>query len=524
MGDEEFEGRKLATVRRIKATHAIAGADVIEVAEIDGWQVVAKKGEFAAGDLCVYFEIDSFLPVLPHFEFLRKSCFRNVPDLGDGFRLKTIKLRGELSQGLALPLASLPHALADPQVGTDLTEALGVRKFEPPPSALLTHQKPGAQPHAFKPFPTFLKRTDQERIQNCFQELLERCDIGELRFEVSMKLDGSSMTAYFLDGVFGVCSRNLEVVPDPTNMFWAAARSARLEERLRHLGRNVALQGELMGPGIQQNRERVPDYTLFLFAILDIDTQHYLIPAERMALLAQLNAVPLPPVAVAVAEVMVVGEGGDVAAGAAGAAECVSATNSTGADGVVLATTPALAAALAAVDVAAGPGPATVTATAAGGAGEAGVGGDATGQAAAAGEASAAAAISAAAISAAVSAAADPAPTTARGSKAAGKGKSKGKAGSAAGGAAGADGDGGGAGVKWPAAWGARIEGIQHTPIIDAAFDLAVFGGQIAAALAFADRPSVVHAIAEGVVLKCTTHANPTFKIINNKYLLKCEE
>src|SRR5438309_10635527 len=96
--------RKLATIRRISKIEPIEGADRIVKATIDGWELVTQKDNYRVGDLCVYFEIDSFLPVRPEFEFLRKGCFKSTKNLGDGFRIKTIKLRGQVSQGLSLPL------------------------------------------------------------------------------------------------------------------------------------------------------------------------------------------------------------------------------------------------------------------------------------------------------------------------------------------------------------------------------------------------------------------------------------
>jgi len=94
--------RKLASIRRVADISPIDGADNIELLKIDGWNVVANKGIHKENDLVVFFEIDSFLPVRPEFEFLRKSCFRSTKNLGDGFRLKTVKLRGTISQGLVL--------------------------------------------------------------------------------------------------------------------------------------------------------------------------------------------------------------------------------------------------------------------------------------------------------------------------------------------------------------------------------------------------------------------------------------
>ena len=99
--------RKLASIRRVVEIKPIEGADAIEAIRVDGWWCVTKKGEFKVNDLCTYFEVDSFLPVRPEFEFLRKACFKSTKHLGDGFRLKTIKLRGQVSQGLALPITIL---------------------------------------------------------------------------------------------------------------------------------------------------------------------------------------------------------------------------------------------------------------------------------------------------------------------------------------------------------------------------------------------------------------------------------
>lgn len=99
--------RKLATIRKIQKILPIENANAIELIKIDGWQCVAKKGEFLPDELCVYFEIDSFLPVRPEFEFLRKSSFRTMADGSEGFRIRTVKLRGQVSQGIIFPLSIL---------------------------------------------------------------------------------------------------------------------------------------------------------------------------------------------------------------------------------------------------------------------------------------------------------------------------------------------------------------------------------------------------------------------------------
>lgn len=260
--------RKLASIRRIAEIKPIEGADAIEAIRVDGWWCVSKKGEFKVNDLCTYFEVDSFLPVRPEFEFLRKECFRSTKHLGDGFRLKTIRLKGQISQGLALPCHIFPWFMhVKLKEGDDLTESIGVKKWEVPLSPQLAGTAKGN-------FPSFIRKTDQERIQNCYGSLVKTHK--DTVFEASLKLDGSSMTVYFKDGQFGVCSRNLDLKETEDNTFWKVARKLKLEEALRSYGRNIALQGELMGPGVQGNREQLPDHDFYLFDVWDIDGQCYI--------------------------------------------------------------------------------------------------------------------------------------------------------------------------------------------------------------------------------------------------------
>jgi RNA ligase (TIGR02306 family) len=280
--------RALATLRTIHSVSPIEGADAIELVRVDGWQCVAKKGEFQKGDACVYFEIDSVLPIRDEFEFLRKNCYVNR-DWIEGFRIKTAKFRGQLSQGLALPYTLFPEAVhafhqtrpidAPP---IDLTRALGVQKWDPPVPAHLSGVVKGE-------FPSFIPKTDQERIQNIFDEYREK--YADHAFEVTVKLDGSSATYYLMEGVYGVCSRNLDLVTgdeNADNAYVLAGRKHRLEEGLRSLGRNIALQCELMGPGIQGNREALKAPTLFLYDVYDIDRRRYLSAKERYTLQGEL--------------------------------------------------------------------------------------------------------------------------------------------------------------------------------------------------------------------------------------------
>lgn len=257
--------RKLATVRTILDIQPIPGADAIECATVDGWKVVAKKGEFQIGQLATYYEIDSWIPehVAP-FLCRDKREFNGVA----GARLRTVKLRGQISQGLLLPA---PEAAND---GDDLTDVLGIQKYEAPISAQLSGLARGN-------FPSFIPKTDQERIQNLRSDLAYWIEAG-YEWEATEKLDGSSMTAYLWQDEFGVCSRNLDLKEDASNSFWRSARGNGLELALRAAGRQLALQGELIGPSIQGNPYALNDHEFRLFDIYDIDAGRYMTPAERV--------------------------------------------------------------------------------------------------------------------------------------------------------------------------------------------------------------------------------------------------
>ena len=275
--------RKLVTVRAVDAIHPIPDADAIECAVVEGWTVVIKKGEFAVGDRCVFFEIDSFLPLSDErYAFLDKNAI--TWNERRGVRLRTIKLRGQISQGLILPLALFPEigaeALADPQSRQhDWTLTLGIDKWEAALPASLSGDIAGA-------FPSFIAKTDQERIQN-LPELLS-ADDGE-RFEVTVKLDGSSMTVFHRDGDTGVCGRNWRLHETSNNSLWRTARQDRLLEALSALGRNIALQGELIGEGIQGNPEKLRGQQFHLFDVFDIDRSDYCGVEERGAIVEALR-------------------------------------------------------------------------------------------------------------------------------------------------------------------------------------------------------------------------------------------
>lgn len=300
--------RALATIRMIEEIKPIEGADQIEAARVGGWWIVIKKGEFQVSDLAVYFEIDSFLPQCrPEFEFLRKSSFRKNWDGTEGFRLKTIKLRGQLSQGLLLPITpSLfscgtvfysigfvnevnPIAGEVFKPGDDVTERLGVTKWEKPLNPQLAGVAKGN-------FPSFIPKTDESRIQNLGRV---RREMNEARgWVVREKLDGSSMTVYLNDGVFGVCSRNLDLKETEDNAFWQMARQENMEERLRKIAPvfGLAIQGELVGPGIQGNPYKLVSPHMYVFGVYDIEERRYLHDEKMRAIASHMGLHVAPKV------------------------------------------------------------------------------------------------------------------------------------------------------------------------------------------------------------------------------------
>lgn len=288
--------RKLASIRTISDIVPIEGADAIELAIVDGWKVVvAKNIGHQIGNEVVYCEIDSFLPIEPEFEFLRKTSFKKIGEV-EGFRLKTIKLRGVTSQGLVLPLCDAIQVMKrrrgevyDEMLidGKDVSELLGIVKYEPPIPAELAGKVKGL-------FPSFLRKTDEIRCQNLTAEYEEYKKLGKA-FYVTEKLDGSSATFYINNDEFGVCSRNLELLETEGNTFWKVARNLDLEKKMRDFGGNFSMQGELIGEGIQGNPYKIKGHSIRFFNVFDIDMAEYL-PLDRFKFFIEdmgLKSVPI---------------------------------------------------------------------------------------------------------------------------------------------------------------------------------------------------------------------------------------
>lgn len=295
--------RKLVSIQIINNLTDIPGKDNIVLATVLGWHVIVKKEEFKIGDPCVFFEIDAFLPIEDRYAFLAKSKKNYLGN--DGYRIKTMKLGGVISQGLALPLAMFPELDEYSPIDCDLSDKLNIVKYDRAEIEART-----GKVHTGKSagnFPYFIPKTDQTRIQSLPAYFtLYKNDL----WEESLKLDGSSMTVYkipaalkwyhkllnkilpmFHEYHFGVCSRNLELKrPEKysESAFWQTAVKQKLEE---YLPIGYALQGELIGPNIQSNHEKVKDFEYHIFDVYHINEQRYLNPYERLDFLTANNLV-----------------------------------------------------------------------------------------------------------------------------------------------------------------------------------------------------------------------------------------
>ncbi len=289
--------RKLASIQKILDIKPIEGADTIVCATVLGWHVVTRKDEFKVGDLCVYFEVDSLLPVTEDFAFLAKGRVKKSYFGGkeyEGYRLRTIKLRGQVSQGLCLPMSILTGKkypndarevpVYDYKEGLDVSALLGVVKYEGAIPACLTGVVRGL-------FPSYIPKTDEIRLQ-AVPQILERHKAK--RFYVTEKVDGTSMTVFLKDGELHVCSRGLDLLESDKNTYWQVVRALNLEEKLRTLAKPYALQGEVVGDHIQNNRLKINGHTSFFFNIYDIEKGKFLAYTDFMSTIKELD-VPVVP-------------------------------------------------------------------------------------------------------------------------------------------------------------------------------------------------------------------------------------
>lgn len=254
--------RKLASIQRIDSIEPIEGADRIELAHVLGWQCVVKKGEFEPMQLGIYFEIDSFLPIRDEFEFMRASSYKKTDLMGEGFRLRTQKFRGQISQGMILPISMFPEIPDSCEVGDDVTELLGVRKWEIEEMATTGGTVIGTLPYN-------IPYTDETRVQ-ALPELIQ--SFAGLEYYISTKMDGSSHSIGFNEDGFHVTGHNYEYRDDGLSGFYEFVKKhdyqSKVEAFVRenHL-RDFVIQGEFCGPGIQQNRLKLKSPEWYVFTI-----------------------------------------------------------------------------------------------------------------------------------------------------------------------------------------------------------------------------------------------------------------
>lgn len=276
--------RKLASVQQVLEILPIENADAIELARINGWQCVVKKGEFAVGDLGVFLEIDSIPPDTEVFRFLwtPKDTAPAAGTRPEKFRIRTMRLRGCLSQGLLLPLSQVD--LVGHGEGENVTETLGVGKYEPP--------APTGMGDWRAPFPGFIPKTDEMRVQSVPDVLDE---ILGKPYAITIKMDGTSAT-YCIhrgDGTFHACGRNQSIL-EGTNLYWEIARKYNLEAVLQEAP-EYAIQGEIVGPGIQKNPLGLKAKDFAAFNVYDISNARYLAHDEAREFLSS-RGIPMVPV------------------------------------------------------------------------------------------------------------------------------------------------------------------------------------------------------------------------------------
>lgn len=265
--------RKLASIQRVLSVDSIEGADFISKLRVLGWTLVSQKGNFNAGDLCVYFEVDSILPNTPQFDFMLGGLSPEDRLLEDkvkkALRLRIKKMKKIASQGLALPLSLftgiLPEGIAE---GTDVTELLGVIKYDPPEDSM--------SKEAEGPFPYQVHKTDETRVQAVPDVLVE---LNGKECYISVKMDGQSLTfAKIVEDDVGttvnkVCTRNQALKPIEGSPHWKMANDLDIFSKLPA---NFAIQGEFCGPKIQGNKMNLKEHHFYAFQIFNISEDKYL--------------------------------------------------------------------------------------------------------------------------------------------------------------------------------------------------------------------------------------------------------
>lgn len=278
---------QLTKIVKITDLQPIDGADRIERATVLGWSVVVKKGLHQIGNDVVFVFPDTLIPK----KFLDESY-----DGEEKIRLKTVKLRGQYSAGLILPLSILPSNI-EIDYTIDYSEYLGIEKYEAPIPARLSGKVLGS-------FPTHLVSKTDELNYRSNPEAIE--ELNEERFKDSefiatLKLDGTSATYVYnkqtMHNAFRVCSRNLELDRDEESVYWKIAKQYQIEEKLKENNLFLAIQGEIVGEGIQKNPLKLKGQHFYVFLIKDLEESRWLGWDETEKICNQIGLSTVPVVA-----------------------------------------------------------------------------------------------------------------------------------------------------------------------------------------------------------------------------------
>ncbi len=276
--------KNLATIQKIKSLSPIPGADKIEAARFHSvdWCAVVKKGDFQPEQLVVFIVPDTILPFNPWNDFLRDK-----KDPSKEIRLKTIRLKKQISQGLVLPLSVLGDWPSDIREGEDISDRMGIRHYE----KLVPENMAG---DVYGAFPTNLfPKTDELNILSYPAAIAELQYIGG-PYTITCKLDGASFSCYFNENHFGVCGRNWEYKIESSCAYINIAKKYNLQEKLTSLGESLAIQAELIGPKINGGHTGIKENDLRVFDMYSIKDRRYLNFTEMVLKCAKLGLTPVP--------------------------------------------------------------------------------------------------------------------------------------------------------------------------------------------------------------------------------------
>lgn len=304
--------RELAYIAKIEALTPIPEKDRIELATIAGWEVIVEKGKHKEGDLVVYVEYDTVLPAKPEFEFLRKRCYSN---LYDGFRIRNMKMAGVFSQGIVFPTDILPNGTAIKE-GKVVADIIGVVKYDPEAKKELSrigqkrnpvlkllmrnklfrkvwmkfHTKPKGG------YPKTVAKSDETNIQKLFEEYKEA--YPQMSFYLTEKLEGQAGTYLLQKNKYRFFSHNIEVTKAGNTNWKTISDTHGMEVLLRRYKRKhgieLAIQGEIVGPGIQKNIYGFKNLRFYVYKITDVKTGKPFQFNEMLSMCEELNLERVP--------------------------------------------------------------------------------------------------------------------------------------------------------------------------------------------------------------------------------------